>query len=88
MSSVATTTLYLVLALGLLEGTEADLESWINKEGGEGRRGIGDKNEGVGIYLNAFAIKLREDDGIDVAQRIASDHGFRLKFEVKDSRSG
>lgn len=60
--------------------TEAELQSWI-KAGEENKN-----NRDAGLFLNAFAIKLREERGRDVAEKIAQDHGFKVKYELPHSK--
>ncbi|RUS73146.1 hypothetical protein EGW08_019088 [Elysia chlorotica] len=89
---IVTTFLSLIVVTNLLTGAEAAFESWVDKGGGgEGsvRKNeweAGEINNDAGLYLNAFAIKLREEEGRDVAEKIALDHGFRLKFELPHSK--
>ncbi|GFN77916.1 neuroendocrine convertase 2-like [Plakobranchus ocellatus] len=80
--------LHLVLVVSLWTPTGAELESWIDKGGGGGL-GYGrqekEKRDDAGRYLNAFAIKLKEGERRDSAERIAFEYGFRLKAELPHS---
>ena len=95
ITTEVTSFLYLILVSNLLTNTGAELESWIDRGGGGGINGglrgrswkTGERNYDAGLYLNAFAITLKEEEGRDVAEKIALEHGFKLKFEVKIKKS-
>ncbi|GFS13299.1 neuroendocrine convertase 2-like [Elysia marginata] len=76
----------IIFAAHLIIGVWAEYKSEIDRGVREGGEKVDTQNRDSGLYLNAFAIKLKDEQGREIAKRIAFDYGFRLKYELPHSK--